>query len=77
MNTASLPGMTLSLFCGCEMILGGSTAEKRKGGVGGGEELRQVLFGSFEGKIALYRGRRKDYKTELEKRYIILCCAEW
>ena len=49
------------------MILGGSTAEKRKGG-----ELRQVLFGNFEGKIVLYRGRRKDYKSVLEKRYIIL-----
>jgi len=60
------------MFFGCEMILGGSTAEKRKG-----EELQQVLFGTFEGKIALYRGRRKGYKTELEKRYITLCCAEW
>ena len=47
MNTALLPGMTLSMFCGCDVILGGSTAEKRKGeergGWEGGDGLRQVI----------------------------------
>ena len=30
MNTALLPGMTFSMFCGCVMILGGSTAERKE-----------------------------------------------
>ena len=46
MNITVEPGMTLDMSSGCVVILGGSTAERRKGEEGGEMEMRRVIVAS-------------------------------